>query len=61
MFECQTNVELVESSDEGTYSCSAEWEVDVEPSNEIDIRVMGTSLSRLFVIVPKFQILLCSQ
>ena len=44
MFECTTEVLQVQNADEGSYSCSAVWddEDNAEPSNEIDLRVMGT-------------------
>ncbi|KAL5252519.1 hypothetical protein ACHWQZ_G015335 [Mnemiopsis leidyi] len=43
MFECTTKVLQVQNSDEASYSCSAVWEEeeDAEPSNEINVRVMG--------------------
>ena len=32
---------MAQNDDEGSYSCSAVWDDDTEPSNEIDVRVMG--------------------
>ena len=42
-YSCETSITMVQGSDEGSYSCSAVWSDDAqpEPSNEIDIRVMG--------------------
>ena len=44
MFECTTEVLQVQNADEASYSCSAVWEEEdnAEPSNEINVRVMGT-------------------
>ena len=43
MFECTTEVLQAQNTDEDSYSCSAVWEEEdnAEPSNEIDVRVMG--------------------
>jgi len=42
-YSCETSITMVQGSDEGSYSCSAVWSDDAqpEPSNDIDIRVMG--------------------
>ena len=44
MFECTTEVLQAQNSDKASYSCSAVWdeEEQTEPSNEIDVLVMGT-------------------
>jgi hypothetical protein len=40
-YECETSIDMAQNDDEGSYSCSAVWDDDTEPSNEIDVRVMG--------------------
>ena len=55
MFECTTKVLEVQNSDEASYSCSAVWEEeeDAEPSNEINVRVMGKCVADLIFFLSR--------